>query len=188
MVESLSLDSSDHCAGLLKIQISIQPKKGSFKIFNFLIKHRDFLQKVRDLWTTTIVQGLRMYRLSKKLKALKPMLRNFSKIHFQGIHKRVEEAREELLKLQRALLTSLSVNLIVAKQTQGQRLHELLDAEESFLKQKARVEWIKEVEQNTNYFHIVIKGKVARCKITKLTTDDGSVITDDLLIKREILN
>lgn len=62
-----------------------------------------------------------MYRLTKKLKALKPVLRSFSKTHCQGIHKRVDDARECLLQTQRLILASSSPP------------HDLLSDEEFFL-------------------------------------------------------
>lgn len=63
--EFLPLDFSDHYARLLKFHAIHFSKRGFFKFFNFLAKHRDFLQVVNDSWDATIVQGVQIYALLK---------------------------------------------------------------------------------------------------------------------------
>lgn len=52
-------------------------------------------------------------------------------------------------------------------------LAELTGSEESFLKQKSRVYWLKEGDQNTRYFFNVVRGKTSQSKVRALKCADG---------------
>lgn len=65
---------------------------------------------------------------------------------------------------------------------------ELLAAEESYLRQRSRVKWLKEGDQNTRFFHNFIKGKLTRSRISSLVDSDGNSLTEEKDIKREILS
>ncbi|XP_049403702.1 uncharacterized protein LOC125867303 [Solanum stenotomum] len=58
--------------------------------------------------------------------------------------------------------------------------------EESVMKQKARVDWIKLRDSNTKYFSSVLKEKTHRKQITELTSLTGAKLEDVADIKKEI--
>ena len=47
--------------------------------------------------------------------------------------------------------------------------HDLAYAEEGFLKQKSRVQWLKLGDQNTSFFHKAVKARNARNAIKVIT-------------------
>ncbi|GKG41856.1 hypothetical protein Tco_0473607, partial [Tanacetum coccineum] len=51
--------------------------------------------------------------------------------------------------------------------------------EESFLKQKAKVEWLKVGDSNSAYFHKSVKGRTSRNRIDVVTNVGGDLITGD---------
>ena len=63
--------------------------------------------------------------------------------------------------------------------------HDLASAEEGFLKQKSRVQWLKLGDQNTSFFHKSVKARNARSRIKVLTSGNGCRIDDSLAIKEE---
>ena len=63
--------------------------------------------------------------------------------------------------------------------------HDLACAEEGFLKQKSRVQWLKLGDQNTSFFHKAIKARNARNAIKAITLANGCRIEDPEAIKQE---
>lgn len=59
--------------------------------------------------------------------------------------------------------------------------------DKAFLRQKSRVKWLKEGDQNTTYFHRMVKGHTAKQRISCLSCDDGSFTTNNERIKSEII-
>ncbi|GKB09556.1 zinc knuckle CX2CX4HX4C containing protein [Tanacetum coccineum] len=53
--------------------------------------------------------------------------------------------------------------------------------EERFLKQKAKIQWLKEGDSNSSYFHKVVKSRVSRNRIDVVTSSDGTVFENDLV-------
>ena len=62
---------------------------------------------------------------------------------------------------------------------------DLACAEEGFLKQKSRIQWIKLGDQNTSFFHKSIKARNARNVIKVITLANGCRIEDPEAIKQE---
>lgn len=54
---------SDHCACLVEFGEPFKLKAGPFKKFNFLIKHKDFLNTVTSVWSFGVVQGCKIFTL-----------------------------------------------------------------------------------------------------------------------------
>lgn len=85
-------------------------------------------------------------------------------------------AHKKLLDLQTlALQVPSPLSFDVA--TQEAAYFELVAIEESFLKQKFRIKWLNEGDQNSKYFQRVIKGRQPRLKITSLQYEVGTLLT-----------
>lgn len=69
---------SDHLRGRFHLRVETVGKRKLFKFSNALVDTPDFLQAVKDFWKNTqplFVSTSALYRFSKSLKALKPMIR-----------------------------------------------------------------------------------------------------------------
>lgn len=64
-------DFSGYCAGWLKNSNRTVQRISSFKFSNYLTRHKDFLRVVHSTWSSMQPHGTYMYKLCKKLKALK---------------------------------------------------------------------------------------------------------------------
>lgn len=62
-----------------------------------------------------------------------------------------------------------------------------MEVEESFLRQKSRIEWLKEGDQNTGYFHRVVKGKTFKSRIQTLVCSDGTLANNAAAVTNEII-
>jgi len=60
-------------------------------------------------------------------------------------------------------------------------------AEESFFKQKARIQWLSLGDQNTSYFHKSVNGRQNRNKLISLTREDGEVVEGHEAVKSEVI-
>ena len=156
-----------------------------FKFFNFWADHPAFLEIVKDAWGSDIY-GTPMYRMAQKLKRVKVALKTFNFQSFGKLRERVVDAREKLTQAQSKLLHNpTDPSLLDDERKWLKRYHDLAIAEEGFLKQKSRVQWLKLGDQNTNYFHKAIKARNARNAIKILTSGNGCRIEDPVEIKEE---
>ncbi|XVE49746.1 hypothetical protein DITRI_Ditri01bG0106000 [Diplodiscus trichospermus] len=114
-VEFLAPEVSDHCPALIQFKSSsFQPAK-PFKFYNFWAKHSDFLGVVEESWKLP-VKGNPMKILYNKLRRLKPELKKLNKAHFSDISFRVNQKIEELVQIQKQILTFATDVELVAKE------------------------------------------------------------------------
>ncbi|KAG2311004.1 hypothetical protein Bca52824_022561 [Brassica carinata] len=150
--------------------------------------HPDFAEVVKQCWTSLPFAGSKMFLVSKKLKELKSIIRAFSKKIFSELEKRVSESFSELQSCQHAILASPSPALAALERAAHQKWIMLAKAEESFLRQRARIQWLAEGDCNSAFFHRAIKSCVAQNFIYMLL-DLNDVVIDDLQgIKDHILD
>ncbi|GKC68299.1 hypothetical protein Tco_1100897 [Tanacetum coccineum] len=60
-----------------------------------------------------------------------------------------------------------------------QAFTDALLTEECFLKQKAKIEWLRVSDSNTAYFHMVVKSRASRNRIDSITAPSGTCIDGD---------
>lgn len=99
----------------------------------------------------------------------------------------MDKERSILLRIQNDLLTFHVPELILADQQQCRLVAELTAVEESFLKQKSKIQWLREGDQNTSYFFKIVQGRNVQKKITSLQDANGTLLTDEQSVKQEIL-
>lgn len=107
--------------------------------------------------------------------------------HYGGNPEKVLLAHEKLLQLQKDALASPPLFTFEDVAVQETVLFELSAVKEAFLRQKSRVKWLNEGDQNSKYFHRVIKGRQTKMKIVALQNDYGSALTDEHDIISEFL-
>ena len=133
---------SDHCPLVASLNIKPDPgcrKYYPFKFFNFWADHPDFLGLVKEVWESD-VHGTPMYRLTRKLKRVKAILKAFNFHSFGKLRERVVDARETLNQAQSALLNNPSNPMLIDNEKKCLKAyHDLAYAKEGFLKQKSRV-------------------------------------------------
>nr|GFA23245.1 hypothetical protein [Tanacetum cinerariifolium] len=136
--------------------------------------HNRFKDVVRNAWMAHI-SGFFMFRVVKKLKGLKKHIRKL--MYYKGnLHANVIRLREELDKVQTDLDSDSSNFSLREKEAMTVAdFNEALLMEEKFLKQKAKITWLKEGDSNTAYFHKVVKSHVSRSRIDVVTDAYGNV-------------
>ncbi|GFY83129.1 hypothetical protein Acr_02g0013690 [Actinidia rufa] len=144
-----------------------------FKFFNMWAQHFDFLDIVSRVWGLQ-VHGTEMYKLCRKLKALKLPLKELNKLHFSHLSARAAAAEEDLLQCQQMLHDNprdeLLQNNIADLRKKATRLAE---AELSYCSQLAKSKFIKNSDRGTKIFHDLIKSNKARNQIVSLSDANG---------------
>ncbi|XP_050211813.1 uncharacterized protein LOC126661972 [Mercurialis annua] len=103
-----------------------------------------------------------MYQIVRKLQAIKFRLRELNKNNFSDISLRVKKQRDRLDILQRDLqFDPLNQYLISEEKAMTIHMRFLLHCEESFFKQKSKIDWLKLGDANTRYFHNSVKQRTA---------------------------
>lgn len=93
--------------------------------------------------TSLPMTGSTKFKLYEKLSRLKPVLREFNKKFFSQIGERVVKAREELLHVQEQCFQNpYDAALVNLEKDLHLKFIDLSLAEESFEKQKSRVQWL----------------------------------------------
>ncbi|XP_071714513.1 uncharacterized protein [Rutidosis leptorrhynchoides] len=163
---------SDHCPAILKIPSVTTTRPKSFKFSNFIVYKEGFDDIVLKGWCRPLI-GYKVFRVVKKLRDLKKPL---WRLMWQtgNLHTRVIKLKEELDEAQQNL--DRNPNSIEAREDQSILLcaynNAVLD-EERFLKQKAKIEWLRVGDSNSAYFHKVVKGKIHRIRIATVFDRDG---------------
>ncbi|PWA77793.1 RNA-directed DNA polymerase, eukaryota, Reverse transcriptase zinc-binding domain protein [Artemisia annua] len=163
---------SDHSPAILTIPTSYKFTPRPFKFYNILVQNSQFKRTVKESWDMD-VSGFHMYKVVSKLKALKKPLRKL--LYNKGnIHDKVVKLRHELDTVQRALdADTFNIDIREEEASYLNAYNDALLVEEQFLKQKAKVEWLRVGDSNSAYFHKVVKSRKARSRIDVITNYDG---------------
>lgn len=124
-----------------------------------------------------------MYRLSKKLKAPKPVIREFNKDNYSNLEKRVRKAHAILLKHHERTLANLSIVNATRELHAQRKWQTLVRAEEAFFYQKSRITWLSDGDSNTSFFHRIASTRKAINHIHFIQNEDDSRIVSQQGIK-----
>ncbi|GJT20548.1 hypothetical protein Tco_0890485 [Tanacetum coccineum] len=170
--------NSDHSPSVLCIPTATKVKPKPFKFFNVLIKHDRFKEVVNEAWNYH-VSGFYMFRTVKKLKNLKKPLRKLM-IDKGNLHANVERIRGELDTIQTQLdIDPFNIRLREIEAANVVAFNQAVLDEEMFLKQKAKISWLKDGDSNTAYFHKSVKSRVSRSRIDVISNSDGIIFAND---------
>jgi hypothetical protein len=152
-----------------------------------LMDHDEFMPLVKKVWDQNL-GSCPMYQLCCKLRKLKQELKLFNMTHFSNISDRVKDAKDEEDKAQQALHTAHENPTLCNRKRDAIRNYaSIVRAEESFFKQKARIQWLSLGDQNTSYFHKLVNGRQNRNKLLSLTREDGEVAKGHEAVKSEVI-
>lgn len=180
------------CSDHLRCRIQLFPPEEKlrkpFKYVNAIGKLEGFLPLVKEFWDQTPVlfhSTSAMFRFSKKLKALKPLIRELGREKLGNLSKKAKEAHEILCEKQKRTLASPSGNAVQEEAEAYERWLHVAGLEEDFLKQRAKLHWLDVGDHNNKTFHNAIRVRKAQNTIREIRCANGSIVNQQKDIKEE---
>ena len=182
---------SDHqrCRVVIKKEL-MKPRK-PFKFVNALVDSPEFLPLIEGIWADTeplFISTSALFRMSKKLKALKFHLRKLSKEKFGDIFKKTSEAYKNLCDAQTKTLEDPIQSNMEVESIAYDRWSLLSRIEEKVLKQRSKVHWLDVGDGNNKSFHRAAKVREIRNSIREIKRADGSIADSQDEIKQEAVD
>lgn len=168
----------------------MKPRK-PFKFVNALVDMPEFLPVVSDFWSSTeplFNSTSSLFRLAKKLKALKPLLRSLSKEKIGDIIKKTKEAYVTLCELQTQTLNAPSQANMELESAAQMRWNSLSRLEEKVLSQRAKIHWLVMGDGNNKTFHRAAQVREIRNSIREIKREDGFLADNQEEIKKEAVD
>lgn len=182
---------SDHQRCRIVIKSEIMKPRKPFKFVNALVDMPEFIPLVQGFWSQTEVlfnSTSALFRLSKKLKALKPMLKQLSKEKVGEIVKKTKEAYINLCEAQTNTLGDPTQMNIEAESVAYRRWIFLSTLEEKVLSQRAKIHWLSYGDGNNKVYHRAAKVREIRNSIREIKRMDGSIAENQEDIKQDAVD
>ncbi|CAA0841284.1 Unknown protein, partial [Striga hermonthica] len=173
--------SSDHHMLLLEDEPPNQQAKRRFQFDKRWLSREGVKDVIQATWEGQI-GGTPMFSLKEKVKKTRVALLNWSK-YFRANEKQHRE--------------NLTLQLKEMREAEGQRNWEEWDrlqkemdeankSEELFWQQKARVEWLREGEQNTHFYHAWVTQRRRTNSISRLITEQQRICESKEEIEKHV--
>ncbi|GJW35252.1 RNA-directed DNA polymerase, eukaryota, reverse transcriptase zinc-binding domain protein [Tanacetum coccineum] len=160
----LPFASSDHSPAVLVMPEVKGKSNKAFRFMNFLADKDDFVDVVRQHWFVP-VKGFNMYVLAKRLKALKKHMRSFNKKN-GNVCEKVMRLKVELARVQEELSRDPSnVELRDEELFYADAYKKAARDEELLLKQKSKIQWLKEGDFNTAFSIIWLRAELLKIEL-----------------------
>jgi hypothetical protein len=123
-----------------------------------------------------VSNGSKMYRFQQKLKNFKQKFKNWNKQTFGNIFETQRQLTEKMNTIQSQIWdTGLFEPLKLHEEAIKQKLEERKAQEEILWRQKSRIQWLKEGNRNTKFFHRSTIQRRHANRITQLILDNGKI-------------
>ncbi|KAJ9553884.1 LOW QUALITY PROTEIN: hypothetical protein OSB04_017929 [Centaurea solstitialis] len=163
---------SDHSPAIVSFLNLSSFKPKPFKFCNHLAYCKGFLPLVSDAWALNVA-GCTMFSLVSKLKVVKKGVRKLNSTD-GNVFDNVKNLRDALGRIQTDCdADPENGELRDEGDIYLKALKDALCDEEKFLRQKAKIHWLKEGDANTAYFHSVVKCRVNRGRIEEVENMEG---------------
>ncbi|KAL2905400.1 LINE-1 retrotransposable element ORF2 protein [Bienertia sinuspersici] len=144
---------SDHCPGLIRMNFDVGMGRKPFKYFKMWQLAPDYTERIKKAWGTEI-RGTAMYKIVQKLKKVKASMKDLNKHGFNDMQAEDSKRYQEMVEVQEKLHGDpMNVGLMEEEKEATQQYHLAHKKYILFLKQKAKVAWLREGDENTALFN-----------------------------------
>ncbi|CAK8562736.1 unnamed protein product [Lathyrus sativus] len=178
---------SDHAMLVLHEDIEVQRPKREFRFIHCCADLDDFQDVVKNSWDMPLA-GKPMYVVWKKLQRLQSHIRKLSR-PLAEIHKEIARAQDDLNKAHDSLMIDrLDADKINVVKSCSENLIRLQELDDSMVRQRAKIDWLRLSDGNNKYFHASVKMRQQINKMTKIQRMDGTIVTDQKGMENEVIS
>lgn len=161
---------SDHNpVHLVLFDISISRKVFRFRFENIWLKEPSFVKETSEFW-----KSIPLTHLIPKLQSVSGFMEKWGRNFFNKFREKLRRQKEVLDNLKdRTDESSVRIFLV-----EKEKLNELLMQKELYWKQRAKLFWLKEGDENTRFFHASASARKKANHISFLENDDGIRVDD----------
>ncbi|XP_019260681.1 PREDICTED: uncharacterized protein LOC109238650 [Nicotiana attenuata] len=178
---------SDHSPLSIALEENDDFSSKPFKFLNHLAEHDDFMKIVNEAWERP-QEPHTMRSIWQKLKRVKHVMKVLNKNEYNDVGDRIKVCRQRLTAIQEQMRDPGQDEILVAKEKVMKiQLEKWLGVEESIMRQKSRVKWLKLGDANTTYFFASMKNRCSQNKIRRIIKGNGSTVQTRKDIEEEVI-
>ena len=125
---------------------------------------------------------VQIFKVQHKIRECRVALLNWNKNLNDNAKKEIQDPKQQIRNLQEGRNQNRKANIIELRR----KLEEAYRKEEVFWGQKARINWLREGDKNTNYFHAVVEGRRKRNHFSTLQKEDRKWCDSENEVEEEI--
>nr|XP_016468656.1 PREDICTED: uncharacterized protein LOC107791160 [Nicotiana tabacum] len=142
----------DHCPAIINWEGGSTGHKRQFRYFNMWSLIPEFKPRVQEVWKKEL-KATKMYKLVGKLNRTKSVLQRLNKERFSDVEGKAETAMASLIECQEKIQKDpRNAELIIEEIKLMQESIKWKAAKEQFLRQKCKIQWLRQGDQNKNTF------------------------------------
>lgn len=123
------------------------------------------------------------------MKRMKDAMKPVNQKDYSKVEQRIYDTRNQLQEIQEQLRDCSDDQALFTQERELKKaLEKRIMVEESILRQKYRIQWLKLGDTNFAFFHASIKNKIARNHIIRLVSSQGLVIQSMEGIENETIS
>eukprot|EP00253_Pinus_taeda_P031502 PITA_31502 len=188
--EILAYSGSDHWPIALLWQRPGDKTKKPFRFEAFWLTHPTFKDFIKNTWASFIPpEGSKMYQLQQKLRFLKGNIKRWNRETFGNIFDAQKELHKELKDIHQEVINSGHTEATLDRERHiTKQIDERRKQEEIYWRQKSRIQWLKEGERNTKFFHRTTVQRRMHNQIPFIVNHDWVKVEEHGQIEEVLLN
>ncbi|KAL2921807.1 Aspartyl/glutamyl-tRNA(Asn/Gln) amidotransferase subunit B [Bienertia sinuspersici] len=165
----------DHCLGLLRINFEVGMGRKPFKYFRMWKLAPDYVDIIKKAWGEE-VRGTVMYKLVQKLKRVKASMKELNKQGFNNMQAEDSKRYQEMVVIQEKLHNDLMNTVLMEEEKEATHQYNIAQNKYmQYLKQKAKVAWLREGDDNTALFHSCLQKRTLQNHVYAIRDRTGAI-------------
>nr|GEY82131.1 hypothetical protein [Tanacetum cinerariifolium] len=174
----LPYGNSDHSPVVLTCSKAMKSPSRSFRFANYVADKEEFKTLVEGNWNIE-VEGFAMYKLVKKLKAMKAIMNNLNWKN-GNLCDKVKKLKSDMDTIQISIDNDPHNESLRRKGVDILGEYSVaLEDEEKLMFQRAKVQWLNDGDRNSAFFHKATKGRINKSRVEEIWGTDNVRYVDD---------